>query len=277
VNVFNVPLAIGLGWATIIYCAMLLSDQYRIPWHLRPFMDALTALILDLSIDAIAIRLGFWHWMIPLNAEWYGVPFENLLGWILVVLSFSFLARFIRTLNIQRWRTRIVMIFSPLIAYVGLIVGLLIFSIITVLPYTINNWEMWLSFNYRPDFNILYNPQVQLWKLIVLVVVITELIHVTVSSMIRYRKEYLARFDIISFIALSGIHLFFFAALFFSGIAEEAPFLIFLSIILFLAHCLLHFLPYLITPKTIFVFNNAKETFNEHQDRLEKFIKKSLQ
>lgn len=276
VNIFNVPLAIGLGWATIIYCAMLLSDQYRIPWYLRPFMDALTALILDLAMDAVAIRLGFWHWVIPLNAEWYGVPFENLIGWILVVLSFSFLARFIRTLNIKRWTTRLIMLVSPLIAYVGLIAGLLVFSIITVFPYTLNNWKIWLTFNYRPDFAVLYNPQVQLWKLIVLVVVITELIHITVTAMIRYRKKYLSQFDIISFVALAGMHLFFFSAMFVAGIAQDLPFLVFLSSFLFVAHCLLHLLPYLITPKTIYMLNTAKEALDEQQERLEKLITKSL-
>jgi len=95
VKLAHVPVSIGLGWAVIIYCAMLLSDQYNIPWTLRPFMDALTALTLDLSMDVVAIRLGFWSWTIPLDKEWYGVPFENLVGWILVVLSFSFLIRFI--------------------------------------------------------------------------------------------------------------------------------------------------------------------------------------
>ena len=29
--IMDVPIAIGLGWAVIIYCAMLLSDQYNIP------------------------------------------------------------------------------------------------------------------------------------------------------------------------------------------------------------------------------------------------------
>jgi len=130
INLVNVPISVGLGWAVIIYCAMLLSDQYNIPWHLRPFMDAFTAIIVDLAMDAVAIRLGFWTWAIPLDKEWYGVPFENLVGWILVVLSFSFIVRFIRTLNYRRALTKILMIFTPVLAYVGLMLGLLIYSII---------------------------------------------------------------------------------------------------------------------------------------------------
>ena len=98
ISIAGVPLAIGLGWGVIIYSAMLLSDQYNIPWKIRPFMDALTAVVLDIAIDPVAIRLGFWNWKMPLGNEWYGVPFENLAGWIFVTLSFSFVIRFIRTL-----------------------------------------------------------------------------------------------------------------------------------------------------------------------------------
>ena len=87
----------------IIYSAMLLSDQYRISWTIKPVFDAFTALVLDLSMDAIAIRLGFWNWGIPFNQEWYGVPFANLFGWIAVVFTFSFIIRFIRTLNPKRF------------------------------------------------------------------------------------------------------------------------------------------------------------------------------
>jgi hypothetical protein len=53
--------------------------------------------------------------------------------------------------------------FTPIFAYIGLLFGLLIFSIITLLPYTINNWQIWLSFNYRPDFNLLQDPFANQW------------------------------------------------------------------------------------------------------------------
>ncbi len=176
INLIHVPIAVGLGWAVIIYCAMLLSDQYNIPWHLRPFMDALTAIMVDLAMDVVAIRLGFWSWTIPLDKEWYGVPFENLVGWILVVLSFSFIMRFIRTLNYHRVLTKVLMIFSPVLSYIGLMFGLLIFSIIAILPYQINNWTTLVSFQYDPSLRILFNPQVELWKLILFTIIFTELV-----------------------------------------------------------------------------------------------------
>ncbi len=259
-QIMNVPLAIGLGWAVIIYCAMLLSDQYDIPWVFRPFLDALTALTLDLSMDVIAIRLGFWQWLIPLNREWYGVPYENLAGWIFVVLSFSFLVRFIRTLNVERIGTKFLMFFTPIIAYVGLIAQLAVYGLLSVASYGINNWTMFIGFNYRPDLNLIYDPQVEQWKLIVLVVLVVELINLVAFAVISSRKEYPWHFDILSFGILSSVHLFFFVAIFVAGIYRELPIVVVLAVAMFLVHCALHFLPYLMNPKGVYFFKKLRRT-----------------
>ncbi len=276
VQIFGVPLAIGCGWAVIIYCAMLLSDQYHIPWFFRPFLDALTALLLDLSIDVVAIRLGFWHWMIPLNQEWYGVPYENLVGWIFVVLSFSFLVRFIRTLNFERILTKLLMLVSPLLAYLGLIAGLALYGLFSVIPYGINNWAEFIGFNYHPNFNVIYNPQVQQWKLIGLAVIVMELINIVVFAILKYRKKYLLHFDVLSFLILSSIHLFFIAVVFYSGIYRELPVAAVIAIVTFLIQCLLHFLPYVLNPKNVYIFGKFKSRLQEEESRVEKLINKSL-
>ena len=90
----NVPIAIGLTWAMIIASAMNFSDALGLPsienlprpksrlatlgWLARgsvaPIADAVWAIMLDLSLDAVAIRLGLWAWTIPLNEGWFGVP-----------------------------------------------------------------------------------------------------------------------------------------------------------------------------------------------------------
>lgn len=277
IQVFHVPLAIGCGWATIIYSAMLLSDQYNLPWHIRPYMDALTALILDLSLDSIAIRLRFWTWLIPFNEEWYGVPFENLIGWLLVALVFSFVIRFLRTLNPRRRWTVFFMVVSPALEYLLLFLALLVFSAIAVLPHGINNWQSLLHFNYQPNLSVLYNPEVQLWKLIVLVAILTELVHQTVMGIVRNRQPYLVHFDAVSFSVLTSIHLFFFAALFMSGIYQTLPFLVALSLATFILHLLLHFLPYLLRPKTaVYFFRHLEKSIKNRERDLEHLVDKSL-
>jgi hypothetical protein len=276
VQIFGVPLAIGCGWAVIIYSAMLLSDQYNIPWFFRPFLDALTALVLDLSMDIVAIRLNFWHWAISLNEEWFGVPYENLAGWIFVVLSFSFLIRFIRTLNPKRFLTELLMLISPIISYMILGIGLALYGLLSVIPYGINNWTEFLGFNYQPNLNVIYNPAVQQWKLIILVIIIVELVNLVLFAIIKYKKEYLWRFDLLSFSALSAIHVFFLAAIFSTGIYKELPVAAVIAVIALLIHFLLHFLPYALNPKYVYIFKEIKTRLKKEEHKVEKLISKSL-
>jgi len=86
-----VPLCIGVSWGIIIYTAMETSDRFALPWYLRPILDALLALTIDLSMDAIAIRLGFWTW--GQAGPWFGVPLGNFYAWFIVVFGFSLLLR----------------------------------------------------------------------------------------------------------------------------------------------------------------------------------------
>jgi len=245
VNILGVPLAIGLGWAVIIYCAMLLSDQYNTPWQIRPFTDAFIVILADLVLDVVAIRIGFWSWTIPFDQEWYGVPFENLVGWIFVAISFSFIIRFIRTLNPKRVLTKLLMLFSPFIAYIGLYLQLAIYGIITILPYQINHWRDLLTFNCKLDFSLLYQPEVQLWKGLLFAVILMQLINIFIFVAVKYRKHYLRKFDALSFWALTSLHIFFVFALFASGVYIQYPIFVLIAIFILIVHILLHFIPYI--------------------------------
>ncbi len=95
------PLTIGVGWAVIIYSAMELSDRLALPEAARPWLDGLLALNIDLSMDAIAIRLGMWHWgIVGLDEQWFGVPWVNFWAWFIVVTSFSAFLR-----GLRPWRS----------------------------------------------------------------------------------------------------------------------------------------------------------------------------
>ena len=271
VKIAGVPLVIGLGWAVIVYSAMLLSDQYNIPWMLRPFMDALTAVILDLAIDPIAIRLAYWKWVIPINQEFYGVPLENLIAWILVVLAFSFVIRFIRTLNVERIYTKILMVLSPLVAYFLLLLGMGVFNFVILLPYEINNWSGPIL-NPRVVPEILYSPQVQLWKVAVFIILLVELVNIVVWAIIKNRGKYLRRFDLLSFGIMACLYLFFFVVIFISGIGSQIPILAVICLLAFLAYCLLHFLPYLVHPSKVYFFKGAEKVLKKEEKKMEKVI-----
>jgi uncharacterized membrane protein len=107
----NVPLCIGVAWSCIIYSSMEFSDASSLPYWVRPVLDGLLALSIDLALDAVAIRLGFWSWGQGLRFQYFGVPYANFWAWFLVVFSFSLGYRLLA--HRENWMVRWV---SPLLA-----------------------------------------------------------------------------------------------------------------------------------------------------------------
>lgn len=89
IMVLDVPLCIGVAWSCILYSVMEFSDASSLPYWTRPILDGLLALNIDLALDAIAIRLGFWDWGQGLEFQYFGVPYPNFWAWFWVVSSFS--------------------------------------------------------------------------------------------------------------------------------------------------------------------------------------------
>jgi hypothetical protein len=116
IMVLDVPLCIGIAWSCILYSVMEFSDASSLPYWTRPIFDGLLALNIDLALDAVAIRLGFWDWGQGLEFQYFGVPYANFWAWFWVVSSFSLGYRLLawRADPVARW-------LSPLLA---LIVGL---------------------------------------------------------------------------------------------------------------------------------------------------------
>lgn len=85
----EVPIAIGIGWGVIIYSARLFTQATSLPVWLHPVLNGLLALNIDLSMDAVAIRLGFWDWGRGLEYGYFGVPYPNFWAWFWVVFSFT--------------------------------------------------------------------------------------------------------------------------------------------------------------------------------------------
>ncbi len=100
----DIPLCIGIGWGIIMYSARLFTDQFRLPFWGAIAMDALLAINIDLSMDVVAYRLHMWNWnwsgsnLNPFTADWFGVPFGNFFGWLLVVFFYSSFSRVVERL-----------------------------------------------------------------------------------------------------------------------------------------------------------------------------------
>jgi len=97
----NIPLCIGCGWAVIIYSSRLFTDNFALPVWAAAALDSLLALNIDGSMDVVAYRLHMWHWDWvgqgypgeALTGQWFGVPYANFYGWLLVVFFYSLFGR----------------------------------------------------------------------------------------------------------------------------------------------------------------------------------------
>src|SRR5262249_17527609 len=124
-----VPLFFGVRLGMIISTTTETSPRFALPWYLRPIVDALLALTIDLSMDAIAIRLGLWTW--GQAGPWFGVPLGNFYAWFIVVLGFSLLLRLSRL-----WSLAGPVVFLADVAVAIVAIALSVFGLITLLrPY----------------------------------------------------------------------------------------------------------------------------------------------
>ena len=101
----TVPLWVALGWGAIIWTSIQAGHRSGLPWPVRPAMDALLAVSLDIALDPVAEALGWWHWIRP--GQFFGVPCDNFVGWVLIVGSYSLAiqAAFQRwPAGVHRWR-----------------------------------------------------------------------------------------------------------------------------------------------------------------------------
>ena len=169
IMVSDVPLCIGVAWGCIIYSAMEFSDASSLPYWTRPVLDGLLALNIDLALDAVAIRLGFWDWGKPLTPfHYFGVPYANFWAWFWVVTSFSLGYRLLsrRTDWIGQYLS------APLALIVGL-VGVLVTNY--VISFHIPFDYHWLTaaillacallfvFSLKPRFYITSAPTLVFW------------------------------------------------------------------------------------------------------------------
>lgn len=80
VKLLEVPLAIGLNWAVLIYATGMASDRLKLPKLIKAAIAASLMTLLDLLIEPVAIKLDFWDWQSEL------VPLQNYLAWFVISL-----------------------------------------------------------------------------------------------------------------------------------------------------------------------------------------------
>ena len=104
ISILNIPILVGIGWTNQLYAARLFSDATSLPVWLRPVAEALLAIYLDLLVEPVATRLGFWDFGLPPSVEWFGTPYGNFLGFFWLVVSFGLSQRVLERLRGTFWR-----------------------------------------------------------------------------------------------------------------------------------------------------------------------------
>lgn len=136
-----VPLAVAVGWSIILYSAMAFAGALAIPSWAAPALVGLLGLNIDLTMDAIAIRLHMWQWHgIASTQQWFGVPYANFYAWFVVLCSASALLWWARALTARPgWQ-------GPLAALGALVGSLLILTLLDelVVQYDANGGIVWL-------------------------------------------------------------------------------------------------------------------------------------
>ncbi len=79
-KLFGVPLIIGFNWVLVILGAITLSEQIDKNIFLRALLTGTLAVLFDLVLEPVAIKLNYWNWtsgMIPLSNyySWFAISF----------------------------------------------------------------------------------------------------------------------------------------------------------------------------------------------------------
>ncbi len=96
-QILNVPLQIPLGWLMMLppswAVAQAISDRIKSRWEFPAFvgLSALAMTAWDLFLDPMMVTWEMWVWDNP--GSYFGVPWINYLGWLLVSALITILIR----------------------------------------------------------------------------------------------------------------------------------------------------------------------------------------
>ena len=85
----QLPLGVVLGWSITFFAVIKIARATQIHWAVQPLMAGLLAVLTDFVTDPAFVEgLGFWVWNMP--GDWFGIPWDNYVGWLAIVASFLF-------------------------------------------------------------------------------------------------------------------------------------------------------------------------------------------
>lgn len=163
-QIYGIPLAIGAGWAIIYYATRKAAEFYQLKWYQAPFFMALIAVIFDMVLDPIAIRLEFWTWRIPLDQEWFGAPYDNLVGWMAAIWTFGLLINLSERDFWSKKESKMIKYAAAIVSPILLSLQITVFvSLSAIFSGRFTLAEI-LKFYQNGDFSYAYAPEIQARK-----------------------------------------------------------------------------------------------------------------
>ncbi|MEX2513967.1 MAG: carotenoid biosynthesis protein [Cyclobacteriaceae bacterium] len=87
VQVFGVPLMIGVNWFLLVYLTGGVFDRIIRNDLLAAFAGAILMVLMDLNMEPVAVKLDFWKW------EHQEIPISNYLGWLMTAFLIQLIYR----------------------------------------------------------------------------------------------------------------------------------------------------------------------------------------
>jgi len=244
-----VPLMIAVDWSIIIFASMETTDKFmslEIPigkWKTilsifrRCLIDAFLILNVDLSADAVAIRMGFWTWRCTddYGCPWYGVPLSNFFGWFSVGVTFSFflrLAKEIFSLTVSKRIKIISQIISPFVV----IPCSMVILTISFVGYAILRG----LFSFIPGLN----PSTGEWIVCILLIVLPSLTAIFISIRMFNISHPFTVMNVIPPMIPAIAHGYFFVMIFVYNIQKEVPMLVVIAVCNGTIGAILHSIPF---------------------------------
>ena len=89
----RVPLWVGVGWGGIAYVSSWTAQRLGLPRTLHAAAAGILAVSIDFSLDPVAELQKYWDWVNVSQLNFFGVPFDNFLGWFAIVGLYAWAAR----------------------------------------------------------------------------------------------------------------------------------------------------------------------------------------
>lgn len=92
VTYLDAPFAIAAGWTAILYSGLVIAEGMRLSRFKTALFVALWGLSIDFSMDALAVRFGYWTWFPPVDVvlPYFNVPVSNFVGWFIILSCFTY-------------------------------------------------------------------------------------------------------------------------------------------------------------------------------------------